>query len=154
MTTYEGVNTCYDRLKRVTWASLIVDEAHRLKNSKSKLMQQLVQFKFQSTVLLTGTPIQNSMSELWSLLNFVAPGSFETIESFSAKYGNMATAQELDALHGEIEKYFLRRLKGDVERIPPREETLIEVELTSRSRVTPTLDFWFENRFCSTGSTR
>jgi superfamily II DNA or RNA helicase len=130
ITTYEGVNTCYDRLKRVAWASLIVDEAHRLKNTKSKLMQQLVQFKFQSTVLLTGTPIQNSMSELWSLLNFVAPGGFETIESFSAKYGKMATAQELDALHGEIEKYFLRRLKGDVEKIPPREETLIEVELT------------------------
>ena len=130
VTTYEGINTCYDKLKRVAWKALVVDEAHRLKNRRSKLMEQLVHFKFECTLLLSGTPIQNSMDELWSLLNFISPQEFNDVDEFSEKFGNMNSAKELDELHALIEKYFLRRLKGDVEKIPPREETLIEVELT------------------------
>ena len=70
------------------------------------------------------------MKELWSLLNFIAPGAFGTEETFDEKFGNMTSAKEIDELHQMIEKFFLRRLKGDVEHIPPREETIIEVELT------------------------
>ena len=130
ITTYEGISMSYERLKRVNWKVLVVDEAHRLKNRRSKLMENFMHFKFDKTLLLTGTPIQNSMKELWSLLNFIAPDAFGTEDSFNDKFGNMTSSAQIDDLHTMIEKYFLRRLKGDVERIPPREETIIEVELT------------------------
>ena len=130
ITTYEGISMSYERLKRVNWKVLVVDEAHRLKNRRSKLMENFMHFKFDKTLLLTGTPIQNSMKELWSLLNFIAPDAFGTEDSFNDKFGNMISSAQIDDLHSMIEKYFLRRLKGDVERIPPREETIIEVELT------------------------
>ena len=97
----------YERLKRVNWKVLVVDEAHRLKNRRSKLMENFMHFKFDKTLLLTGTPIQNSMKELWSLLNFIAPDAFGTEDSFNDKFGNMTSSAQIDDLHSMIEKYFL-----------------------------------------------
>ena len=85
--TRTGISMSYERLKRVNWKVLVVDEAHRLKNRRSKLMENFMHFKFDKTLLLTGTPIQNSMKELWSLLNFIAPDAFGTEDSFNDKFG-------------------------------------------------------------------
>ena len=64
------------------WDLLIVDEGHRLKNAESRLAEILRSYRFKHRVLLTGTPIQNSLGELWSLLNFVLPRVFNSSETF------------------------------------------------------------------------
>ena len=71
------------------------------------------------------------MQEFWTLLNFIDPNSFNDLNKFMDRYGGMKCKERVDELHEEIRPYILRRLKEDVERsVPPKEETLIEVELT------------------------
>ena len=123
----------FKELTAVHWELLVVDEAHRLKNHSSKLALNLrnEQFRFNRTLLLTGTPIQNNMNELWTLMNIVDPHEFANIDHFMERYGDIRNKESVDELHGEIRPYILRRLKEDVEKsVPPKEETLIEVELT------------------------
>lgn len=69
---------------QVKWGVLVVDEGHRLKNADSKLVEILKDYSFQQRLLLTGTPIQNSLAELWSLLNFVLPHLFSSAATFDA----------------------------------------------------------------------
>lgn len=123
----------FSELKEIKWEILVVDEAHRLKNHNSKLALNLRSdgFNFKHTVLLTGTPIQNNMSELWTLMNFINRKEFKDCDEFMEKYGDMRSKESVDGLHSVIRPYILRRLKEDVEKsVPPKEETLIEVELT------------------------
>lgn len=121
-------------LTAVEWDAIVVDEAHRLKSHSSKLATNLRdhRFVFHHTLLLTGTPIQNNMTELWALLNVIDPNKFDDLNSFLEIYGNIKSKEGIDELHGNIRPYILRRLKEDVEKsVPPKEETLIEVELTT-----------------------
>ncbi|KAL7538247.1 hypothetical protein ACHAXR_009189, partial [Thalassiosira sp. AJA248-18] len=123
----------FAELAAVKWEILVVDEAHRLKNHNSKLAQNLrdSRFEFNHSLLLTGTPIQNNMQELWTLLNFINPDSFDDLDEFMEQYGDIKSKEKVDELHETIRPYILRRLKEDVEKsVPPKEETLIEVELT------------------------
>jgi SNF2 family DNA or RNA helicase len=84
-----------------------------------------------SSFQLCRTPIQNDVQEFWTLLNFIDPDSFNDLNAFMERYGDMKSKERVDELHEEIRPYILRRLKEDVERsVPPKEETLIEVELT------------------------
>jgi hypothetical protein len=124
----------FSELTAVEWDALVVDEAHRLKNHSSKLATNLrdKRFTFNHKLLLTGTPIQNNMTELWTLLNIIDPESFDDLEEFLVSYGDIKSKEGIDELHENIRPYILRRLKEDVEKsVPPKEETLIEVELTS-----------------------
>jgi SNF2 family DNA or RNA helicase len=123
----------FKELTAVHWEILVVDEAHRLKNHNSKLAVNLRddKFSFGHKLLLTGTPIQNDVQEFWTLLNFINPDDFDDAEAFLEKYGDIKSKERIDELHEEIRTYILRRLKEDVEKsVPPKEETLIEVELT------------------------
>jgi len=71
------------------------------------------------------------MQELWTLLNFINPDSFDNIDEFMEQYRDIKSKEKVDELHEAIRPYILRRLKEDVEKsVPPKEETLIEVELT------------------------
>ena len=120
-------------LTAVEWDAVVVDEAHRLKSHSSKLAMNLRdgRFVFHHTLLLTGTPIQNNMTELWALLNVIDPEKFGNLGAFLEIHGNIKSKEGIDELHGSIRPYILRRLKEDVEKsVPPKEETLIEVELT------------------------
>ena len=111
----------------------ITKKAHRLKNHNSKLALNMrkEQFKFQHKILLTGTPIQNDVKEFWTLLNFIDPENYDDVDEFLEEYGDMKSKEKIDDLHEKIRPYILRRLKEDVEKsVPPKEETLIEVELT------------------------
>ena len=122
------------QLTSVKWDLMVVDEAHRLKNHSSRLASNLRdgRFQFGSTLLLTGTPIQNNMAEMWTLLNVVDPDEFHSVDDFLEQYGTIKSKDTLDGLHALIRPYILRRLKEDVEKsVPPKEETLIEVELTA-----------------------
>jgi len=121
----------------VDWQVLVVDEAHRLKNHNSKLAMNLRKdvFNFHHKILLTGTPIQNDVKEFWTLLNFIDPDSFDNLQEFLDNYGDIKSKEKIDELHETIRPYILRRLKEDVEKsVPPKEETLIEVELTVQQK--------------------
>jgi chromodomain-helicase-DNA-binding protein 7 len=130
--SFTGKDTC--ELIDVEWEMLVFDEAHaRLKNDQSKLSLALrdEKFLFKHLLLLTGTPIQNNMSELWSILNVIDTTKFGDRDYFIERYGNMRNKDQVEELHSLLRPYILRRLKEDVEKnLPPKEETIIEVELT------------------------
>jgi SWI/SNF-related matrix-associated actin-dependent regulator of chromatin subfamily A member 5 len=83
LTTYEAINICFSSLKKYKWNYFIVDEAHKLKNKDSKIsiLSRAIQTK--NRLLLTGTPLQNNLIELWSLLNFMMPQVFSSDEDFN-----------------------------------------------------------------------
>ena len=96
----------FAELAAVEWEILVVDEAHRLKNHASKLANNLrdSRFVFNHSLLLTGTPIQNNMQELWTLLHFIDPDSFENLDGFMEKYGKLNNTT-VDELHETIRPY-------------------------------------------------
>jgi len=73
-------------LQRYRWKYIIVDEGHRIKNLNCKLIRELKSYHSANRLLLTGTPLQNNLSELWSLLNFLLPDIFDDLESFQNWY--------------------------------------------------------------------
>jgi SWI/SNF-related matrix-associated actin-dependent regulator of chromatin subfamily A member 5 len=83
LTTYEAISICFSSLKKYKWHYFIVDEAHKLKNKDSKIsiLSRAIQTK--NRLLLTGTPLQNNLIELWSLLNFMMPQVFSSDEDFN-----------------------------------------------------------------------
>jgi len=82
ITSYEIVLRERARLAKLQWKYLIVDEGHRLKNYQCKLLEQLKQLKVANRLLITGTPLQNNLTELWSLLNFILPAIFDSLADF------------------------------------------------------------------------
>ncbi|KAJ8484289.1 hypothetical protein OPV22_016774 [Ensete ventricosum] len=132
LTTYEMVLADFSYLRGVPWEVLIVDEGHRLKNSSSKLFGLLNTFSFRHRVLLTGTPLQNNIGELYNLLNFLQPVAFPSLAAFEEKFDDLTTAEKVEELKKLVAPHMLRRLKKDAMRnIPPKTERIIPVELTS-----------------------
>merc|ERR1719198_1286508 len=82
VTSYEMVIREQGAFRKFAWRYLIVDEAHRMKNEESKLSQILRSFTSHSRLLITGTPMQNNLHELWALLNFLLPDIFSSSEDF------------------------------------------------------------------------
>jgi SNF2 family DNA or RNA helicase len=131
ITTFEVVLKDIGVLAKIKWRALLVDEAHRLKNSNSKLFEELAAVPRDYCVLLTGTPIANATEELWALLHFANPTIFADKEDFLRKFGEMTDARQVNDLHNLLKPYLLRRVKEDVEKsLPPKEETILEVSLT------------------------
>ena len=140
VTTYDTLIGDFDIMGQIPWRVAVVDEAHRLRNTKGKLLECMkeisargtLEYGFQSRVLMTGTPLQNNTQELWTLLNYIEPFKFPSLEGFEANYGDMNNRAQVEALQQLISPYMLRRVKEDVAKdIPAKEETLIDVELTS-----------------------
>ncbi|KAI3664920.1 hypothetical protein L6452_43532 [Arctium lappa] len=132
LTTYEMVLADSTHLRGVPWEVLVVDEGHRLKNSGSKLFSLLNTFSFQHRVLLTGTPLQNNLGEMYNLLNFLQPASFPSLSSFEDKFSDLTTAEKVDELKKLVAPHMLRRLKKDaMQNIPPKTERVVPVELSS-----------------------
>lgn len=111
-----------EKLGSISWACMVVDEAHRLKNKNSSLFKALQNFRLNHCVLLTGTPIQNKISELGTLLHFLERKRFSDIDAFELQFGDLKEKAQVDALHALLRPYLLRRMKGDVEKAlpPPR----------------------------------
>lgn len=132
LTTYEMVLVDSSYLRGVPWEVLVVDEGHRLKNSGSKLFSLLNTFSFQHRVLLTGTPLQNNIGEMYNLLNFLQPSSFPSLSSFEEKFNDLTTAEKVEELKKLVSPHMLRRLKKDaMQNIPPKTERMVPVELSS-----------------------
>lgn len=132
ITTFEIIlSDCLD-LREIPWRCCIIDEAHRLKNRNCKLLEGLRLLNMEHRVLLTGTPLQNNVEELFSLLNFLEPNQFSSTEQFLQEFGDLKTEAQVDKLKLILKPMMLRRLKEDVEKtLAPKEETIVEVELTN-----------------------
>ncbi|RLO08473.1 hypothetical protein DYB28_005881, partial [Aphanomyces astaci] len=117
---------------------LIIDEAHRIKNESSQFSMIVRTMATEHRLLLTGTPLQNNLHELWALLNFLLPDVFSSSEQFDEWYAfNLDTEDEeakkqmITQLHRILRPFMLRRLKADVEKsLPPKKETLLFVGMT------------------------
>lgn len=95
LTTYEMVGSEAGTLRSLEYETLIVDEGHRLKNQESKLFQQLHNFKTRQRTLLTGTPLQNNLAELWMLLHFLDAGKFQSLEQFQADFSDFSQGDQV-----------------------------------------------------------
>ncbi|KAG5535833.1 hypothetical protein RHGRI_023562 [Rhododendron griersonianum] len=141
VTSYEvALSDARKHLRHYNWKYIVVDEGHRLKNSKCKLFKELKLLPVENKLLLTGTPLHNNLAELWSLLNFILPDIFSSLEEFeswfnlSGKCSNEATKEEIEEnrkaqvvakLHAILRPFLLRRMKSDVEQTLPRKKEII-----------------------------
>ena len=149
VTSYEIAMNDRPAFSSINWRYIVVDEGHRLKNMNCRLIKELKLYRSANRLLLTGTPLQNNLSELWSLLNFLLPEIFDDLRVFESWFdakdiheskGEAAriTNQEqkdsiLSTLHQILTPFLLRRVKTDVDlEIPPKKEVLVYCPLTAR----------------------
>ncbi|KAH7130759.1 P-loop containing nucleoside triphosphate hydrolase protein [Dendryphion nanum] len=129
LTTYEYVLLDWQFLSQIKWQFLAVDEAHRLKNRDSQLYDRLQQFNAPSRLLITGTPIQNTLGELSALMDFLMPGKIEVDENVDL--ASEDASRKLAELSEAIQPYMIRRTKEKVENdLPPKSEKILRVELS------------------------
>uniref|UniRef100_A0A673K4E7 Chromodomain-helicase-DNA-binding protein 9-like n=1 Tax=Sinocyclocheilus rhinocerous TaxID=307959 RepID=A0A673K4E7_9TELE len=132
ITTFEMILGGCPELNAIDWRCVIIDEAHRLKNKNCKLLEGFKLMSLEHKVLLTGTPLQNTVEELFSLLHFLEPTRFPSESTFMQEFGDLKTEEQVQKLQAILKPMMLRRLKEDVEKkLAPKEETIIEVELTN-----------------------
>ena len=159
-TTYEMLVADTHTCQRFHWGYIVLDEAHRIKNEKTLMGQAVRRLRSSHRLLITGTPLQNNMHELWSLLNFLYPEVLSNAETFDKEWkekeeedGDAKSVDEsreggdgplnetlLSAAHALLGPLMLRRLKKDVLtsiQIPPKTELKIFVPLTEMQR------FWY-----------
>ncbi|TPX69543.1 hypothetical protein SpCBS45565_g02258 [Spizellomyces sp. 'palustris'] len=147
VTSFEVVLRDRTWLQNYTWTYIIIDEGHRLKNLDCKLIRELKRYPAANRLLLTGTPLQNNLEELWSLLNFVMPEVFHDRSLFTSLFSTPTDAPDtpntdtptetttdttsLPALHAILKPFLLRRIKSEVDlSIPPKREWIIYCPLT------------------------
>lgn len=134
ISSYEIVIREKAALKKINWQYVVVDEAHRLKNEDSLLSQIIRTFHSQSRLLITGTPLQNNLHELWALLNFLLPDVFADSNTFDEWFvhneDDTGDAQKekdqekvVEQLRTVLQPFLLRRIKSEVEKslLPKRE---------------------------------
>jgi len=138
LTNYEMV--CKDKtfFQDMVWSNIVVDEAHRLKNKESLLYNVLVAIESHHRLLLTGTPLQNSLKELWCLLNYLQLPNIdiESWDEFEENYGTQEDrATGYVKLHSLLKPFIIRRMKKDVEKsLPPKVEQILRVDMTVRQK--------------------
>ncbi|XP_004508316.1 uncharacterized protein [Cicer arietinum] len=155
LTTYEYLMNKHDRpkLSKVHWHYIIIDEGHRIKNASCKLNADLKHYQSFHRLLLTGTPLQNNLEELWALLNFLLPNIFNSSEDFSQWFNKpfesagdnspdeaLLSEEEnlliINRLHQVLRPFVLRRLKHKVEnQLPSKIERLIRCEASSYQKL-------------------
>ncbi len=145
ITTYNIILQDSAVFRRRQWQYMILDEAHNIRNFKSKRWITLLALRARRRLLLTGTPLQNNLMELWSLLHFLMPHIFQSHSEFQQWFaapmdamieGKAAVDQALvDRLHTVLRPFLLRRLKKDVEKqLPDKHEHVVLCRLSKRQR--------------------
>ncbi|KAJ3343455.1 hypothetical protein HDU93_008114 [Gonapodya sp. JEL0774] len=161
VTSYDIILNDRKWFQNLTWYYMVVDEGHRIKNMNCKLIRELKQVRATNRLLLTGTPLQNNLAELWSLLNFILPEIFDSYNNFLAWFdieenlhgdndGGAAGILEKEEregvvsnLHTLLRPFMLRRCKTDVETtLPSKKEYIVYAPLveTQRKLYTACLD--------------
>ncbi|XP_028968473.1 DNA excision repair protein ERCC-6 [Galendromus occidentalis] len=152
ITSYQGIVMYQDDLIHHHWHYIILDEGHKIRNPDAQATLAVKQFRTPHRLILSGSPIQNNLRELWSLFDFVFPGKLGTLPVFMAEFavpithGGYANATETQVavgyrcatiLRDTIKPYLLRRMKSDVKtsiNLPPKSEQVIFCKLTERQR--------------------
>ncbi|KAI5921563.1 SNF2 family N-terminal domain-containing protein [Camillea tinctor] len=145
-TSYEMVLRDHAALSKVDWAFIVVDEGHRMKNADAKLFRELQQFRSATRLLITGTPLQNNLKELWSLLHFLMPETFLDWEAFeiwfdfsdlqdeegTTQFIEDKNSQDLvSKIHKVLQPLLLRRIKADVANyLPKKREYVLYAPMT------------------------
>ncbi|KAJ8045776.1 Chromatin-remodeling ATPase INO80 [Holothuria leucospilota] len=146
ITSYQLVVQDIKYFQRIKWHYMVLDEAQAIKSSSSVRWKLLLGFKCRNRLLLTGTPIQNSMAELWALLHFIMPTLFDSHEEFNewfskdieshAEKQSGINEEQLSRLHMILKPFMLRRVKKDVENeLSDKIEILMYCHLTSRQKL-------------------
>lgn len=145
LTSYKMVLQDALIFRRMKWFYLILDEAHNIKNFRSKSWQTLLNFNTERRLLLTGTPLQNNLMELWALMHFLMPHIFASHKEFYDWFSNPVNSMIegssnysedlINRLHSILRPFMLRRLKKDVEKqLPPKYEHVIYCRLSKRQK--------------------
>ncbi|ODV81372.1 uncharacterized protein CANTADRAFT_58207 [Suhomyces tanzawaensis NRRL Y-17324] len=140
--SYEIVIKEKATFKKFDWEYIVIDEAHRIKNEESLLSQIIRMFHSKNRLLITGTPLQNNLRELWALLNFILPDVFADNESFDEWFqgGRSEETDEsqediVSQLHKVLKPFLLRRIKADVEKsLLPKQEMNVYVKMSDMQR--------------------
>ncbi|KAG5886139.1 hypothetical protein JTB14_011385 [Gonioctena quinquepunctata] len=131
LTSYELVSIDSACLGSIEWAVLVVDEAHRLKSNQSKFFKFLNSYNIAYKLLLTGTPLQNNLEELFHLLNFLNSEKFNELSAFQSEFADISKEDQVKKLHEMLGPHMLRRLKADVlKNMPSKSEFIVRVELS------------------------
>ncbi|ODM22819.1 ISWI chromatin-remodeling complex ATPase ISW2 [Aspergillus cristatus] len=133
ITSYEMVLREKTHLKKFAWEYIVIDEAHRIKNEESSLAQIIRVFNSRNRLLITGTPLQNNLHELWALLNFLLPDVFGDSEAFDQWFSTQDSDQDtvVQQLHRVLRPFLLRRVKSDVEKsLLPKKEINLYVPMS------------------------
>nr|CAB3252475.1 lymphocyte-specific helicase-like [Phallusia mammillata] len=143
VTSYEIVMRDRAALSKYSFDYLVIDEGHRIKNMNCRLLKELKMLKVSAKLLLTGTPLQNSLAELWSLLNFLLPEVFNDLSTFEAWFDLTKIQKGSQSINSDKEKnvilmlhkilapFLLRRTKADVDlELPPKREVLVFAPLS------------------------
>lgn len=146
ITSYQLVIQDVKYFQRIKWQYMVLDEAQAIKSSSSARWKTLLGFHCRNRLLLTGTPIQNSMGELWALLHFIMPTLFDSHEEFNEWFSKDIESHverqsgidenQLSRLHMILKPFMLRRVKKDVENeLSDKIEILVYCPLTTRQRL-------------------
>lgn len=149
-TSYEICMNDRKHLAHFGWKFIIIDEGHRIKNLNCRLIQELQSYQSANRLLITGTPLQNNLTELWSLLHFLMPTVFDKLESFESWFDFSALKEKggyeqilseerqtslVSSLHAILKPFLLRRVKADVETsLPKKREYVLYAPLTAVQR--------------------
>ncbi|KAI9386421.1 hypothetical protein POPTR_010G021400v4 [Populus trichocarpa] len=138
VTSFEMAIKEKSTLRRFSWRYIIIDEAHRIKNENSLLSKTMRLYNTNYRLLITGTPLQNNLHELWALLNFLLPEIFSSAETFDEWFqisGENDQQEVVQQLHKVLRPFLLRRLKSDVEKgLPPKKETILKVGMSQMQK--------------------
>ncbi|KAJ8598872.1 hypothetical protein CTAYLR_010462 [Chrysophaeum taylorii] len=135
--TYEVANAEKVHLEKISWRFVVIDEAHRIKNEASVFARTARALRSDRRLLVTGTPLQNNLHELWALLNFLLPDVFASSEQFDEWFNlDVDDVDDKKRIIGQLHKllrpFVLRRLKSDVEKsLPPKTETILFTGLST-----------------------
>lgn len=149
-TSYEICMNDRKHLANMGWKFVIIDEGHRIKNLNCRLIRELQSYQSANRLLITGTPLQNNLSELWSLLHFLMPDIFDKLESFESWFDFSALKEKngyeqilseekrrslVTSLHAILKPFLLRRIKADVEHsMPKKREYVLYAPLSTEQR--------------------
>ncbi|XP_031280967.1 chromatin-remodeling ATPase INO80 isoform X2 [Pistacia vera] len=145
ITSYQLLVADEKYFRRVKWQYMVLDEAQAIKSSNSIRWKTLLSFNCRNRLLLTGTPIQNNMAELWALLHFIMPTLFDSHEQFNewfskgieshAEHGGTLNEHQLNRLHAILKPFMLRRVKKDViTELTTKTEVTVNCKLSSRQQ--------------------
>ncbi|KFK34966.1 hypothetical protein AALP_AA5G217000 [Arabis alpina] len=145
ITSYQLLVSDEKYFRRVKWQYMVLDEAQAIKSSASIRWKTLLSFNCRNRLLLTGTPIQNNMAELWALLHFIMPMLFDSHDQFNewfskgienhAEHGGTLNEHQLNRLHAILKPFMLRRVKKDVvSELTTKTEVTVHCKLSSRQQ--------------------